>query len=183
MLSHRDGYSEYQRSITLDHLSYDARGFIEAVSTSPGQVAQLRDLDAFSRLEAETLADQQGIETGPVEEDGEQVGVAVTDIHDEDWIGYSQVVFGDGATRFRARVAAAADAGGSIGIYLDGCDRFSNLPGERVGTCAVDPSGGWQHWTEVECAIEPLAGVHDLYLSFSGSGVGPLFNLDYFQFE
>ena len=183
VLSHRDGYSEYQRSITLDHLSYDADGFIEEVSTRQGEVAQLRNLDAFSRLEAETLADQRGIEVDFAEEDGARTGVAITDIHDGDWIGYSQVDFGSGATSFTARVAADSEAGGSIELYLDGCDRFANLPGELVGSCAVDPTGGWQEWADIECTIEDTSDVHDLYLRFAGAGSGRLFNLDYFQFE
>jgi arabinoxylan arabinofuranohydrolase len=49
---------------------------------------------------------------------------------------------------------------------VDGCDRFSNRPGVLIGTCAVDHTGGWQSWTDVECSIEPTDGVHDVYLRF-----------------
>ena len=60
---------------------------------------------------------------------------------------------------------------------------LTNLPGVLVGTCSVEPTGGWQSWTDVRCSIEPTAGVHDVYLRFAGTGAAPLFNLDYFQFE
>lgn len=182
VLSNRDGFTDYQRSITLDHLTYDDAGNILQVSATMGEVAQLRNLDAFAILEAETVADQRGMEVDFVEEGGVRVGVTVTDLHDEDWIGYSQVDFGAGATRFRARVASASSQGGTIHLFIDGCDKFSNLPGTRIGSCAVSPTGGWQLWTDIECAIVPTTGVHDLYLRFSGTAGESLLNLDRFQF-
>jgi arabinoxylan arabinofuranohydrolase len=183
VLSNRDGYSEYQRSITVDHLTHDADGGIAEVPVTMGEVAQLRELDAFSRMEAETLADQRGIEVEFAEDGGERVGVTVTDIHDQDWIGYSQVDFAAGATSFHARAASDSATGGTIHVYVDGCDLFTNLPGQLVGTCSVDPTGGWQQWSDIECAVEAITGVHDLYLRFEGTPSEPLLNLDYFQFE
>jgi arabinoxylan arabinofuranohydrolase len=147
------------------------------------EVAQLRNLDAFARLEAETLADQRGIEVDFAEEEGSRAGVTVSDIHDEDWIGYSQVDFAAGASTFRARVASEFAEGGVIAVYVDGTDLFSNLPGVRIGLCPVAATGGWQAWTEIECDIELTEGVHDVYLRFAGVEGQALFNLDYFQFE
>ena len=98
-------------------------------------------------------------------------------------VAYSQVHIGAGATSFQARVAAGSPAGGTIDIYVDGCDMFANLPGIRVGSCVVSPTGGWQVWTDTECDIAPTTGVHDLYLRFSGTGTDALLNLDYFQFQ
>ena len=183
VLSIRDGYTDYQRSITLDYLSYDGDGNITEVSAIMGDVAQLKPLDAFARLEAETLADQRGIEVDFVVENGERAGVTVTDIHDEDWIGYSQADFGDGANVFTAQVASHAPEGGIIHIFLDGCDIFSNLEGEQIGSCAVVPTGGWQVWTTVNCGIALTKGVHDLYLRFSGTDDVPLLNIDHFHFQ
>ncbi len=183
VLANRDGYSEFQRSITLDHLTYDADGAIETVSATMGEVAQLRNLDAFSRLQAETMADQRGIEIEFAEDAGTRVGVNVTDLQDGDWIGYSQVDFGAGASSFRARVASGSAVGGTIQVYIDGCDMFTDLPGTLIGICPVSGTGGWQVWADIECTIEAPAGVHDVYLRFAGTGSAPLFNLDYFQFE
>jgi arabinoxylan arabinofuranohydrolase len=175
--------STYTRSITLDHLAYAADGTMVPASRTTGKVAQLRNLDAFSRLEAETMGDQRGIEVDFADDAGVRVGVAVTQIHDEDWIGYSQVDFADGATSFRARVAAGSAAGGTINVYVDGSDMFTNLQGVRLGACLVSPTGSWQTWTDIECPTEPTTGVHDVYLRFSGIGTEPLFNIDFFQFE
>jgi len=182
-LAYRDGYSNYQRSVAFDRLSYNDDGTIVEAPAEMSEIHQLHALDAFATLDAETYADQRGIEVEFAEEDGQRTGVDVTDIHDGDWIGYSQVDFGNGASSFSARVASDSEAGGTIGLFLDGCDRFSNLPGELIGTCSVGPTGGWQIWEDIECDIEPTSGVHDLYLRFAGKGTDPLFNFDHFQFE
>lgn len=183
VLANRYGLSNYQRSITLDHLSYDDDGFINEVSATRGQVEQLKPLDAFSRLEAEAMADQRGIEVDFVVEDGKNAGVTVTDIHNEDWIGYSQVDFGDGVNGFTVQVASDAPEGGAIHLYIDGADVFSNLEGEQIGTCEIEPTGGWQKWTSIVCGVTLTEGVHDLYLRFAGAADEPLLNIDYFTFE
>ena len=182
VLANRDGYSEYQRSITLDHLTYAADGFIEEAPPAMGEVAQLRNFDAFSRLEAETLADQRGIEVDVAEDDGTRVGVTVTDLHDGDWIGYSQVDFGAGATTFRARVASGSTNGGSIQVYVDGCDRFSNLAvrssgpapstilaAGRVGPTSSAPSRRRTACTMYTCGLEEPTPSHSSTWTTSNS--------------
>ncbi|MFZ5895155.1 MAG: glycoside hydrolase family 43 protein [Myxococcota bacterium] len=183
VLARREKKSDFQRSITLDHLTYADDGSIVPIPVRRGEVLQLRNLDAFSRMEAETFADHRGIEVGLVEQAGVHAGVTVTQIDDQDWIGYSRVDFGSGATKVRARVAADASAGGDIQVWIDGSDMFTNLPGIRIGACQVKPTGGWQVWSDVSCDIAPTSGVHDVYLRFAGSTAGSLLNLDYFQFE
>jgi len=182
-LAGETGYGVYQRSITMDELTYDAAGNIVQVEPSlDGSVTQVEPLDAFVRIEAELMADQRGLEIEFAEEAGTRTGVNLTDLHTLEWSGYSQVDFGAGATAFKARVASAS-AGGTIEIYLDGCDLFTNLPGVHIGSCAVGSTGGWQAWVEVTCAIAPTQGVHDLYLRYAGLEGEPLFNFDAFQFE
>jgi arabinoxylan arabinofuranohydrolase len=183
VLANRDGFSNYQRSITLDHLAYDAQGNIVQVPIERGRVAQLKAVPALSRWEAESMADQRGIETEFAEQGGMRVGVNVTAIHAQDWIGYSQFDFGAGATGFVARVASNASGESSIQVRIDGCDDFTDEPGQVIGTCSVQSTGGWQAWTDVECSVMPTTGVHDVCLQFTGSGSGPLLNLDYFRFE
>ncbi len=183
VLANRDGYSEYQRSITLDRLTYDANGNIVALSGAKGVVRQLRNLDAFARLEAEAIADQRGIEVAFAEESGRRTGVAVTAIQDKDWTGYSQVDFGAGAEGFVAHASSNHQNGGIIHVYVDGCDRFTNLPGTPIGTCSVPNTGSSGTWVDVECNVTRTSGVHDLYLRFEGSDGEPLLDLDYFTFK
>jgi arabinoxylan arabinofuranohydrolase len=179
VLANQVGKSNYQRSITLDLMSYDAEGLINEVPTQMGDVPQLRSVDAFSRVEAELLAAESGIETDWAMDGGQSLGVAVTQLNDGDFIGVSQLDFALGASTFHARVASAA--GASIEVYQGGCAGFRG-PGSVIGNCEVPDTGGGQSWTDIECAVAAEGGVHDLCLVFGGSG-DDLLNLDYYRFE
>lgn len=181
-LAKRDGKSKFQRSITLDNLTYAADGSINAPSGKQGNVRQLKAGNARARWEAETMADQHGIEVDFAEDAGQPVGVKVTQIQNGDWISYSQLDFGADATTFRAKVASNADGPSSIVIILSSCSAPSQAPDTNLASCAVAPTGGWQSWAELECSIPSTSGVHDLCLRFSG-GSGELLHLDYFQFD
>jgi arabinoxylan arabinofuranohydrolase len=183
VLAHRDGFSGFQRSITVDHLTFEADGKMTQVPAQKGPVAQLQSVDAFSRMEAEAMADQRGVEIEFATDGASTVGVDVTDLQDQDWIGYSQVDFGAGASAIHARVASDAPAGAAIEVYQDGCGVFTDEPGTLIGACAVPNSGGPQSWVDVECPVTASSGVHDLCLRFVGSGGPQLLNLDYFHFE
>ncbi len=181
-LALRDGFSKYQRSILLDYLSYDPQGNIVQVPARAGRVAQLRAVDARARIEAESMADQRGIETAFAVEAGARVGVAVTDIHDQDWIGYSQLDFGDGVSGFKARIAAA-DGPSTIEISIDGCPAFNGAAGTWLGSCEVPATGGTEAWVDVQCGTQRTSGVHDLCLRFSAARPGSRCDFDYFQFD
>lgn len=181
-LSKRDGFSSFQRSILLDYLSYDAEGEIVQAPAKAGRVAQLKAVDARARIEAEAMADQRGVEIDFAVDGDERVGVAVTDLQDQDWIGYSQLNFGDGISGFRARVAATSGPS-TIEISLDGCSAFNGAAGTVLGSCEVPATGGPEKWVDIQCGTQRTNGVHDLCLRFKGSQSGELFDLDYFQFE
>jgi hypothetical protein len=85
------------------------------------------------------------------------------------------VDFGSGAKSFEAR-AASATKGGKIELRLDGTN------GTLVGTCKVPGTGGWQIWATKSCKVRGAAGVHDLYLTFTGES-GSLFNFNWWQFK
>jgi arabinoxylan arabinofuranohydrolase len=182
VLANREGRSSFQRSITLDNLTYDPQGNVNLVPSQQGVVRQLRSVDAFARVEAEAMADQRGIETDFALDGGARVGVSVTELQDGDWTFYSQVDFGEGASVFRARVAASA-GGGTLQIRVGGCNELTANPGTEVGRCEVAATGGPQSWADVECSVGVGAGVHDLCLSFSGPAGVELFDLDYFTFQ
>ena len=181
VLSIREGKSNYQRSITLDLLSYAADGTMNAVPATRGTVPQLKAGNATQRWEAETIADQRGIETDWAQDGAERVGVKVTDTQNGDWIGYSQLYFGEGATRFVARVASMA-GGAGIELRLDGCDGFTEQPGTLLASCQVESTGNWNTWSDLSCDIPSTSGVHDLCLVFTG-GSGRLVDVDYFYFQ
>ncbi|MBN2344229.1 MAG: family 43 glycosylhydrolase [Deltaproteobacteria bacterium] len=183
VLSEKYGYSEFQRSITLDKIEYDSSGNMKRVNAQPGSVRQLRSLNAYTRLEAESFADQRGISVTPVIQNDRRTGMAVSDIHTGDWIGYSQVDFGSGATRVQMAVAGDASDGFEIEVYADGCDRFIELQGRRLGACIGSGNTQPMQWSNLSCALEPISGVHDIYLRFKGAAKESRMRMDYFQFE
>lgn len=181
VLANQEGMTEYQRSITLDKMTYTETGDIARVSPDNGDVAQLQPLDGRTQLQAETMADGKGIEVAFKATGATAGDVIITDIHNGDWIGYSQIDFGDGVSRFVADIQVVG--GGVLDIYLDGCDLFTNLQGTKIGSCttnAIEASGQWQR---ISCDIDNTSGVHDIYLRFSGKGSGMLFNFDFFEFR
>ncbi|TVY01178.1 carbohydrate-binding protein [Cohnella terricola] len=127
-------------------------------------------LSAFTQIEAASYSAQSGIQTEASSEGGQNVGF----IDNGDYLVFNGVDFGSGASSMQARVASNA-SGGNIEIRLD------SLNGTLAGTCVVPGTGGWQNWTTVTCAVSNAAGVHDLYLKFTG-GTGNLFNLKWFKF-
>ncbi len=180
VIANRDGYSDYQRSITLDKLSWDENGHMVPVSATRGEVKQLRSVDAFQRIEAELIAGQRGIETDFAIDAGARVGVAVTDLQQGDWLAVSQLDFGQGASTLHVR--ASSSGGGTIEVLQGGCTGFRSDAGTVVGTCEVPATGSAENWSDVDCAVEAAGGVHDLCLRFSGDG-NQLLNLDYYWFE
>jgi hypothetical protein len=115
----------------------------------------------MSGVQAETTTDTGG---------GQDVGY----IENGDWIAFSSVNFGSGASSLNVRVASQT-SGGSIEAHLD------SLTGTLVGTCSAPGTGGWQTWTTVSCSVSGATGTHALYLKFTGAS-GYLFNVNWFQF-
>jgi arabinoxylan arabinofuranohydrolase len=161
----------YRRNLALEPLAYNTDGTIQQVTYTTDGVAQLASLDPYTRVEAETMNAQSGIETEP----SSAGGMNVTDIQGGDWVRLRGVDFGSsGAVSFGASVASAT-SGGAIELRLD------SLDGALIGTCTVPGTGGSQAWAIATCPVSGATGEHDLYLTFTGVG-SPLFNLDYWQF-
>ncbi|MCW8126553.1 endo-1,4-beta-xylanase [Microbulbifer halophilus] len=164
------GASTYQRSINSDRLFYNGDGSIQQVNAGSAGVPKLKNVDPFARNEAETIDNEQGIET-----EGPATGTRnLAFIENGDWVKVSNVDFGSGATGFEAGVASDTD-GGTIEIVLDD---VNNAP---VGNLSVGNTGGWQSWQTLSTGIDTVTGVHDLFLRFSG-GSDYLLNLDWYRF-
>jgi endo-1,4-beta-xylanase len=127
---------------------------------------------AFSQIEAESYNIQQG---GIQSETSSEGGLDIGYIQNGSYVVYRNIDFGGGAVSFDARVASAT-GGGNIELHLD------SLTGPQVGTCAVPGTGGWQTWVTKSCPISGAAGIHDLYLKFTGGG-GYLFNCNWWKFN
>ncbi|KAM0343758.1 hypothetical protein ACHAPU_008185 [Fusarium lateritium] len=167
------GGSGYTRSVSVESFNYGSHGLIPTIKMTQQGPAQVKSLDPFVRQEAETTAWSQGIETETCREGGFSVGY----INNGDYIKVKGVAFGTTGTKsFSARVAADR-SGGKTEL------RLGSETGSLVGTCTVTSTGGWQNWTTVDCPVSGATGTKDLFLRFTGSSSGYLFNFNWRQFK
>nr|WP_151735174.1 carbohydrate-binding protein [Paenibacillus tengchongensis] len=164
------------RSPHINKLVHNADGTIQEVQGNMDGIAQIANLNPYTRVEAETIGWNAGIGTEATQAAGGPVSnMNVTNIHNGDWVAVGNVDFGSGGAKtFKANVASST--GGKIEIRLD------SVAGTLAGTLNVPSTGGTQTWKEVETAVSNATGVHRLFLVFTGSGSGQLFNFDYWQF-
>lgn len=88
------------------------------------------------------------------------------------FLAYSKVDFGSDAAWFLALVAVPADhAGKDIVVHLD------QRNGPVIARLKVAATGGWGAVVEQATRIDPVTGVHDIYLGFTGNGVANLYSL------
>jgi hypothetical protein len=162
-----------RRSVCVERFDYNPDGTIPELPwwEEAPPVAQLGTLDPFRRVEAETICWSEGMKTEP----SSAGGMCAYATRAGAFIKVQGVDFAAGAKSFRASVAAAR-TGGKIEIRLDRPD------GPLVGTCVVPATGGPQSWITVSSAVSNAAGVHDLFLKFSGDPIASL-RLDWWQFE
>jgi glucosylceramidase len=130
-------------------------------------------LSATDTIQAESFSGQSGVTTEACSEGGQNI----TSIQNNDNIHFSDMDFGSsGIQCFEARIASYG-AGGYIEVRLD------SLAGALAGTCEIQPeTGSWQTWTNKACSVTGAAGVHTVYLKFTG-GAGDLFNMNWFKFH
>ncbi|MCI3223264.1 ThuA domain-containing protein [Streptomyces sp. NP-1717] len=97
-------------------------------------------------------------------------GQTLGHIENGDWAGYSQAGTA-GATKFTADVSSAG-AGGTVEI------RSGSASGTLLGSVDIEPTGGWETFTEVSTTLT-ATGTGALFLRFTG-GAGALFDIDRF---
>ncbi|ASS66155.1 MULTISPECIES: carbohydrate-binding protein [unclassified Paenibacillus] len=133
--------------------------------------SQASAASAFAQTAASGYSSQSGIQLEASSEGGQNVAF----IDNGDYIAFTGVDFGSGASSLDVRVASN-NSGGSIEARLD------SAGGTLIGTCAVPGTGGWQSWQTKSCSVSGASGVHTLYLKFTG-GAGNLFNILWFKFN
>lgn len=164
----------FRRNLAIEEFTYEADGSIKKIAYTADGIAQLGRVDPYERVEAETFAAQQGVETQPCSEGG----MNLHDLQKGDWVRVRGVDFGSaGAKKFHAHVATDEDNSGVIEVRLDAPD------GKLVGTLKVPSTGGVDKWTTLSTSVEHTAGVHDLYLVFGGEPGKTLFKFDHWKFE
>jgi len=164
------GGTGFKRSVCVESFNFNADGSIPLIApTREGVTESASNLNPYKRVEAETIAWEEGIETAK----DDKVGVYVTDISNGDYIKVRSVDFGAGAKTFQASVAASSSRG-IIEVRVDRKD------GRLLGVLDVKNTGGGQNWKMLSCKLNAVKGVHDLYFVFKG-GEGDLFNFDWWK--
>jgi arabinoxylan arabinofuranohydrolase len=163
------GGKPYFRNVCVDRLTYNEDGTMQRVQVTHESVPQIKPLNPYEIVQAETIDHQEGIEV----ESLPAGGCMVSDISDGDWIRISGVDFESGAASVEVR-AAAEGAGGSIEFRLDAPD------GVLVGTCKIETTGDWSNWKTFSGSIHQCEGMHDLCMIYRGHGEP--FRLDRIRF-
>ena len=166
------------RSPHIQELTFNADGTIQQVVGTYAGPEQVKDLDPFRVLEAETFAWQQGLATAKVDGGSAQFGdeapnLVVRDVDDGDWSALSSVDFGDGAASVTARVKPLAE---DVRVEV----RLDDREGAVVGTLDLDGPVG--EWADVTAALEGVSGVHDVYFTFTGPEGVDLVEVDTWEF-
>jgi hypothetical protein len=169
------GGGGYTRSVAVEKFTYNSDGTIPTIRMTTAGPTQVGTLNPYVRVEAETSAWAQGVETEVCKDTGG--GMAVSYINNGDYIKIRGVGFGAGAKTFTARVSSPSSSSAKIEV------RLGSQTGTLVGTCTVPTTGDWQTYANVSCPISGATGTQDLFLKFTGSGTGSLFNFNWWQFS
>lgn len=178
-LSKAMGIPKGYRSTHLNLIGFNEDGTMQEVNADYEGVGQVKPLDPYVRVQAETMGWNTGVEVEQAAgDDGELINprMVLTDIDNGEWIALSNVDFGrGGASSFKVSVASSS-SGGFIELRLD------SLEGQLIGTLAIPGTDDWNLWTDVETKISDAVGEHDLYLLFKGGSGEKMFKLDSWQF-
>lgn len=170
------GIPKGYRSPHINRVFFNDDGSIREVVADYEGVMQLKPLNPYARVEAETFAWNAGISTRSTAET-DPTQRALTDIENEDWVGLSKVDFGNkGPSTFTAAVSNI-NVDSAIELHLDSVD------GELIGVLKLPSDGGQGGWREFKVEVSQVQGVHDLYLVFRGKPGIKLFDMDYWYFS
>ncbi|WP_460776330.1 ThuA domain-containing protein [Nocardiopsis nanhaiensis] len=128
-----------------------------------------------ARMQAQYFVDSQGVQTEETE-DSEGGLRNLGGIGDGDWVSFDPVSL-HGVEEIDFRVASDGE-GGAIEARADAPD------GEVLGSVDVEPTGGWQDWTDVTMEVSDPGGTFELFFVFANEDTDEdLFNLNYFEVD
>ncbi len=137
------------RSPQVDKITMNGEKFASVTGTMGG-IAQLKTLNPYNKVQAETMSHQAGINVSGL---GDTV---VTDVEKGDWVKVTGVNFSNGCKTLTVRASSAS------GAAIKVCT--GSAKGTAIGYVEV-PAGGM---TEITVPVESVSGKQDLYFVFSG---------------
>ena len=165
------------RSTHIDPIELNSDGTIRPIAGTYEGISQLKTINPYERIDAETVAWNAGIKIADCAEEGKlfkDFNRQITDLQDGDWTSVAQAAFGDrGAAEFT--VKAASKSGGQIEIHMDSPE------GALVGTVNVEATGSEDTFKEFSCKLDRITDTHNVFLVFKGKAEN-LMNVDYYSF-
>jgi beta-xylosidase len=134
--------------------------------------------DAYSPIAGEGYANQNGNSRTYTSQ-----GYVLDNIHLNDWAMYAGVEFGGNGDYDKIPdslkiIASSATTGGIVEVWLDSLET-----GDKIAECSITNTGGWSTFRTFTAEAESVSGRHDVYLKFTGTETGRLFQLRRFYFS
>ena len=168
------GGGGYNRSAAVEEFKWNDDGSFPFIPfTKEGVKTPIKNLDPYSRVEAETQAQSSGLKVD------HRAGTDhfVTDIDDGDWIRVRSVDFKDCGQKAVVAIVGAQKGNGTIEFYID------NMEGEPFCKVPVNrDNAGFRTAAFTYLIDTDVKGVHDVYLVFRCETPKP-FELDWWQFN
>jgi hypothetical protein len=134
--------------------------------------------DAYTPILAECPANQYGTSRTYTTQ-----GYVLDNIQVNDWAMYAGVEFGSPNSDYDKTpdsikvIASSNTSGGSIEVWLDSLET-----GEKIAECPINNTGSWRTFQTFTSPVKPISGRHDVYLKFTGTETGKLFQLLWLYF-
>lgn len=165
------------RSTHIDAVTINEDGSIKPITATRAGVKNIKNLDPYNKVEAETMVTMGGINTTQYGKSSKYFGsgnMTVCDIETGDWISVSQVDFGQkGASDFTAAIKISNQEKAAIQIRID------SLEGEVIGYLPITLAESEECEEITTKLLSTVTGVHDLYFIFYGEG----YEFDYWYFK
>lgn len=172
-----------RRSICLEKLTFNEDGTIIKLPFWSKNVSSLAKLDPYKKVEAETMAYSEGLQTKKIEEWERNVSwnkgklmaerIVLTSIHNGDYFKVQDVDLSKGSSAIDLCVASLY--GGTIEIHVDKID------GPLLGIANISQSAEGDVYKTLTAKTNNINGVHDLYFVFRGEK--DLFNFDWWMIK
>jgi len=168
------GGTGFTRSVAVEQVEFNKDNAIKPLKMTQGITEQLKPLNPYQKVEAETIAWSEHIKA----KQNAEVGVFVQAMQDGAYTKVKDVDFATGASKFTARVGTTHNTGVTMEIRLNGID------GQLLTTIEVPRTGGDDRWSLVSYDIPTVSGKHDVYFVFKAeSKPGVIMYFDYWMFS
>jgi arabinoxylan arabinofuranohydrolase len=177
-----------RRSVNVAELDYQPDGSIPKLrSWNQKGVAQIRPINPYDRVEAETMAWESRIKrdwdrpfdwaTGVRTARDPEAGMVVVPVAPRAYIKVAGVEFGARSPKTLVMSVASSGTGGTIDV------RIGSPSGTGIAKVEVPATGGEHRWEVVRVPTNRVSGREDIYFVFNAGGTPVEFKVDFWRFE